>query len=75
MLASTLIEKLKRLSPDTLIVLQSDAEGNGYSPLSSVDDNLFYIPDNSWSGEVYSLRDLEEPQDNFIKCCILTPIN
>lgn len=36
------------------IILQKDAEGNGYSPLIGVDLEATYIPTNTWSGDVYS---------------------
>ena len=38
------------------VVLQKDAEGNGYSPLAGVDPDAVYIPDSTWSGEVYSME-------------------
>lgn len=38
-------------SPDCELIMQKDAEGNGYSPLSGIEMDVVYIPD---SGEVYS---------------------
>ena len=32
-----LIEALRAVDPDLLVVLQEDAEGNGYSPLSGAE--------------------------------------
>jgi hypothetical protein len=42
--------------PDVELILQKDAEGNGYSPLCGVDFDVVYIPDNTWSGAVYDTR-------------------
>jgi hypothetical protein len=39
--------------PDVELILQKDAEGNGYSPLRGVDFDVVYVPDNTWSGTVY----------------------
>lgn len=51
-----LIKLLERENPESEVILQKDAEGNGYSPLSDVDGNAVYIPESNWSGEVYSLE-------------------
>ena len=47
-------ELINDLPDDMDIIMSSDSEGNNYSPLSNVDPNYIYIPDNSWSGDVYS---------------------
>jgi hypothetical protein len=40
--------------PDTMeIILQKDAEGNGYSPLSGGDANAVYVATTGYSGTVY----------------------
>ena len=49
--------KLARLlleQPDVELIMQKDAEGNGYSPLSGVEFHVVYIPETKYSGEVYS---------------------
>lgn len=50
------VKELKKLlesvDENRIVILQKDAEGNGYSPLSGVDDNCKYNPDSTWSGEV-----------------------
>ena len=48
-----LIEKLNELDPDLEIIIQKDAEGNGYSPLAGIDSDGIYIKETSWHGEVY----------------------
>lgn len=47
-----LLELLRGIDPEREVILQKDAEGNGYSPLVGVDDNAAYIPDTTWSGDV-----------------------
>jgi hypothetical protein len=47
-----LIEYLQQFPDDTEIVLQKDAEGNGYSPLAGADHG-YYVPDSTWSGDFY----------------------
>ena len=54
MLVKDLIEALKEMPPDAEVVLQKDAEGNGYSPLEAVDGDAVYIAETTWSGDVYS---------------------
>lgn len=80
-----LLEELKGVDPDAEIVLQKDAEGNGYSPLAGVDENAVYIPDSTWSGEVYSTEwsayeaCMSEDEWNGIKakprCVVFFPVN
>lgn len=42
--------------PDTMeVILQKDAEGNGYSPLEGVHSNVIYVPDSTYSGRAYDL--------------------
>jgi hypothetical protein len=51
---------------DRKIVLQKDAEGNGYSPLADADEAM-YAADNTWSGDVYmtpeELAEQKDPDD------------
>lgn len=51
-----LINKLPEELDDAIMICQRDAEGNGYSPLAGIDANTIYIPDSTWSGEIYSLE-------------------
>lgn len=52
--AGELRARLEGVPDDTPVILQKDAEGNGYSPLSSVDPTGYaYEPDTTWSGEVH----------------------
>jgi hypothetical protein len=43
MKVAELIAKLQGMPQDSIVVLQKDAEGNGYSPLSGVDPNSTYV--------------------------------
>jgi hypothetical protein len=40
------------LAGDTSVILQKDAEGNGYSPLDGADEAM-YLAESTWSGETY----------------------
>ena len=55
MTVKELKEEIKNLPDDMEVVLQKDAEGNGYSPLSGADPDAVYIPETTWSGDVYSM--------------------
>ena len=72
--------------PDMDVILQKDAEGNGYSPLSGLDNNAIYTAESSYSGEVtdtnWSAGDAcmneeewQEFKDNNPRCIVLFPIN
>ena len=87
MTVAELIEELRKLPPESEVILQKDSEGNGYSPLHAVDGNAIYKPDTTWSGEVisteWSARDAccesEEEWGTFKasnpRCCVLAPVN
>ena len=67
------------------LICQKDGEGNGYSPLNGMAINTVYIPETTWSGEVYELdwtaddADMEEEEWEEIKkkpkCIVLYPVN
>lgn len=79
-----LIEKLQKCDPESLVVMSEDGEGNGFSPLSDVDDSHNYAADSTWSGEI-GLRELtprledsgftEEDLLDGEKCVVLWPVN
>jgi len=54
MTVKDLIKQLKKLPQDSIVILQKDAEGNGYSPLSYACPDAVYQTDSIWSGQVYS---------------------
>lgn len=72
---------IEDLPDDMEIILQKDAEGNGYSPLSELNNEMIYIPDNTWSGEVLSVKELLEDTKEFQgvlvkpRCLLLIPVN
>lgn len=86
---SELIKKLAALPQaclDCEVVLQKDAEGNGYSPLHDIDANAIYIADSTWSGEVMSLdwsaNDACMDEDEWAtykqdkpRCIVFAPVN
>lgn len=87
MTVEDLIQELKKLPPNMQVILQSDAEGNGYSPLSEIDSNAIYTPDTDWSGEICSTEwsaedamfETDEEWQKFKadnpRCCVLSPVN
>lgn len=88
MTVKELIEELSKLEPDRQVILQKDAEGNGYSPLCDI-DNAAYVADSTWGGEVklepsqltdelrrhgYSEEDCAEA-GSYTPAVILSPVN
>jgi len=51
MKVSELIEKLKKIDGNRIVIIQKDAEGNGYSPLSNLWEGS-YKAETTWWGEV-----------------------
>lgn len=49
-----LLKFLNECDPDAEIILSSDAEGNKYSPCTTYEDNLLYVPDCAYKGEVFN---------------------
>jgi hypothetical protein len=72
MKASKLIKLLEK-HPDWEVVMSKDGEGNGFSPLAEIGEQL-YVPDSTWSGEVFSLDEKEE-HDKGKEAFILWPTN
>lgn len=87
MKVSELIAILESCPQDALVIVQSDAEGNGYSPLHDAEGNCIYVADTTWSGEVYSIEctfeeadceseeEFEEFKASGQQCVVLVPIN
>ena len=79
-----------RLPGSTPVILQKDAEGNGYSPLAGGEEAM-YLPLSDWSGEVHltpeglaeklaesnSLYDEEDdaPPEEAVRAIVLYPVN
>lgn len=80
-----LLKLLEGYDPKAEVILQKDAEGNGYSPLEGVDDEAVYVADNSWSGNVYDTKWTadeacmdEDDWERLMKrkrCVVLYPVN
>lgn len=83
MKVSELIELLRKENPESEVILQEDAEGNGYSPLAEVDGNALYLAETTYSGTVYPFgyeMDMDEDEwleikDKLHPCVLLSPIN
>jgi hypothetical protein len=73
-------EHLSELPDDMPVILQRDAEGNGYSPLSQV-ERAVYAAESPWAGECYeepSPGDIEtedSPPEDAVKVVVLVPMN
>ncbi len=87
MTVGELISELQSMPSERMVVMQKDAEGNGYSPLrgADTDDVLVYLADSTWSGDVgisevtpeyeregYHAEDIIE---DGVPCVVLFPIN
>lgn len=65
----TALAELDHLPGDTLVVLATDSEGNGYSPLEEVDLSL-YRAQTEYSGDHYlteAERQAQEDPDDYDK--------
>jgi len=51
MLVKEFIELLKEEDKDRIVIMSSDREGNGHSPLSDI-STAAYLPDSTWSGDI-----------------------
>lgn len=69
--------KLEAVPDDTPVILEKDAEGNGYSPLSSASLRYGYEPDSGYSGEVHELDpdDEDDRREGLTPCLLLGPVN
>lgn len=86
MIVKELIALLQTMPEDSIVILQKDSEGNGYSPLSDVDADAIYNAETTWYGEVYSTkwtaRDAGMDEEEWKKykretpaCVVLAPVN
>ena len=85
MTVKELIKELKKCDPKAQVILQKDSEGNGFSPLFDVDGDCIYVPDSTWSGDVYDASwDAEDAgMEEFDwketlkapRCVVLGPVN
>lgn len=80
-----LLEALTGVDPEAEVILQKDAEGNGYSPLHVADLDSVYVPTCTWEGDVYSMEwsaeDACKSEEEWSaitampRCVVLTPAN
>lgn len=69
MTVRNLLQILDTLNPNLEIILQKDAEGNGYSPLSNYSLQV-YEAYNDWSGDI-----VDEPSEDSKPVLVLVPTN
>lgn len=76
------LAKLLLANPDVELICQRDPEGNGYSPLSGVDFDVVYLPDElecyskSWSADECCLDEgvWEELKELHSRYAVLYPM-
>lgn len=68
-----LIKALTELPQDAIVILQKDAEGNGYSPCVGAEESR-YEPDSTWSGSVLHEED-EDYATRGVPCVVIWPVN
>ena len=56
MTVKELKKSIENLPDDMQVIVQKDAEGNGYSPLQGADYDAVYVPETTCFGDVYSLN-------------------
>jgi hypothetical protein len=75
MTVKELRDALEGLDGDIPVILQKDAEGNGYSPLEGTEEG-YYVATNTWSGEVFvDEADALECGTTPKPCVVLWPVN
>lgn len=86
MTVAELIAELQTMDPTRVVVLQKDAEGNGYSPLQGADDNAAYGAHSTWTGDVGRQTLSDDDRSNgyddgdlapagAVPCVVLYPVN
>lgn len=84
MTVKELIEILRTIDGDRIVILQKDSGGNGHSPLRGADDNAVYDAMSTYSGEVkfqtltpHLLKQgySEEDTGDGTPCVVLYPVN
>lgn len=87
MTVAELIAELQKCDPTWPVIVQSDAEGNGYSPARGMDRNCAYVPETTWHGTVY-MRELDAESRRLgyteedltddpraVPCVVIHPVN
>lgn len=62
------------MNPEALLVMQSDAEGNGYSPLAGAEECL-YSAETTYSGFTVDKEDVEADLVDAENAVVFWPIN
>lgn len=85
MTVKELKDQINDLPDEMEVILEKDAEGNGYSPLSYVQPEAVYVPKTTYYGEAYELgwsaevAEVTEEQWEEIKkrprALVLCPVN
>ena len=62
MTVSELIERLQKASPDALVLIAVDEEGNGYRDINGLDFPCLVGDDYAWGG-VFTLDDFDSQEE------------
>jgi len=73
MTVQELFEALAQLPPDSQVILQKDAEGNGFSPLVGAEVSR-YEAETTWSGQALCSED-DNYEERGVPCVVLWPVN
>lgn len=73
MTVAEMIEYLKELPADALVLMSKDGEGNSYSPFSGDHSEGFYV-DSRYGDEFYNEDEDVMPQEA-VKAVVLWPVN
>jgi len=72
-----LIEQLSTMDPEMQVMMQKDAEGTGYSPLSGCEPSRIY--DARWLAWMAQAPDMDQEEwEEILKmphACVLFPVN
>ncbi|MBV5347780.1 hypothetical protein JZU46_06165 [bacterium] len=72
MIVKELIELLKDMPQDSVVIMSTDGDDNGFSPLLSIDSNTLYLPANKYCGGIYSNtiseQDIKYEESRYIRC-------
>ena len=76
MTVGELLAALQGVDLSLTVILQEDAEGNGFSPLAGAEPG-YYVAESTWSGTVYGREDIDngDAPDNGQTVIVLWPIN
>jgi len=55
-----LVKILSKLNPDDEVIMSKDAWGSSFYPLAGMETDCTYVPETSYSGDIYTTIDTVE---------------